>query len=159
VKLTGRRGVVLRYRTGYQYAREPATLKARFQQVIWQPLDVSEIAVSANPMAASTGSALRLSIATNDVALKQQDEHWVDKLDVFLIQRDDEGLRARVTGQTLRLTLKPATYAKLQQEGIPFDEFIEKAQGTSSVRIVVVDENSGRMGSVTIPVSALQGKS
>jgi VWFA-related protein len=159
VKLTGRRGVVLRYRTGYQYAREPATLKARFQQVIWQPLDVSEIAVIANPMAASTGSALRLSIATNDVALKQQDEHWVDKLDVFLIQRDDEGLRARVTGQTLRLTLKPATYAKLQQEGIPFDEFIEKAQGTSSVRIVVVDENSGRMGSVTIPVSALQGKS
>ncbi len=159
VKLTARHGVLLRYRTGYQYAREPATLKGRFQQAIWQPLDVSEIAVSANPMAASTGSAFRLSIAANDVALKQQDEHWVDKLDVFLIQRDDEGLHARVTGQTLRLTLKPATYAKLQQEGIPFDQFIEKAPGTSSVRIVVVDENSGRMGSVTIPASALQGKS
>jgi hypothetical protein len=47
----------------------------------------------------------------------------------------------------------------LQQEGIPFDQFIEKTQGTSSVRIVVVDENSGRMGSVTIPALALQGKS
>lgn len=159
VKLAARRGVSLRYRTGYEYTKEPATLKERFQQAIWQPLDASQIAVSANPIAASQGATLRLNIATNDLALKQQDERWVDKLDVFLIQRDDEGLHARVTGQTLRLMLNPATYAKLQQEGIPFDQFIEKTQGTSSVRIVVVDENSGRMGSVTIPALALQGKS
>jgi hypothetical protein len=159
VKLAARRGVSLRYRTGYEYTKEPATLKERFQQAIWQPLDASQIAVSANPIAASQGATLRLNIATNDLALKQQDERWVDKLDVFLIQRDDEGLHARVTGQTLRLMLNPSTYAKLQQEGIPFDQFIEKTQGTSSVRIVVVDENSGRMGSVTIPALALQGKS
>jgi hypothetical protein len=55
--------------------------------------------------------------------------------------------------------LKQATYAKLLQEGIPFDQFVEKKQDTGSVRIVVVDENSGRMGSVTIPAAALRGKS
>ena len=55
--------------------------------------------------------------------------------------------------------LKPATYEKLLQEGIPFDQFIEKQQDAGSVRIVVVDENSGRMGSVTIPVVFLRGKS
>jgi VWFA-related protein len=159
VRLASRRGVSLRYRKGYEYAKEPTTLKERFQQALWQPLDASQIAVSANPIAASQGATLRLNIATNDLALRQQDERWVDKLDVFLIQRDDEGLHARVTGQTLRLMLSPATYAKLQQEGIPFDQFIEKTQGTSSVRIVVVDENSGRMGSVTVPGTALQGKS
>jgi VWFA-related protein len=159
VKLAARRGVTLRYRTGYEYAKEPSTLKERFQQAVWQALDASEIAVSANPVAASEGTTLKLSIAGNDLALKQQAEHWVDKLDVFLIQRDDEGLHARITGQTLTLTLKPATYAKLLQEGIPFDQFIEKKQDTGSVRIVVVDENSGRMGSVTIPAAALRGKS
>jgi len=159
VKLVALRGVTLRYRTGYEYAKEPATLKERFQRAVWQALDVSEIAVSANPVAASEGAKLKLNIATNDLALKQQAEHWVDKLDVFLIQRDDEGLHARITGQTLTLTLKQATYAKLLQEGIPFDQFVEKKQDTGSVRIVVVDENSGRMGSVTIPAAALRGKS
>jgi len=159
VKLVALRGVTLRYRTGYEYAKEPATLKERFQRAVWQALDVSEIAVSANPVAASEGATLKLNIATNDLALKQQAEHWVDKLDVFLIQRDDEGLHARITGQTLTLTLKQATYAKLLQEGIPFDQFVEKKQDTGSVRIVVVDENSGRMGSVTIPAAALRGKS
>jgi len=82
----------------------------------------------------------------------------MDKLDVFLIQRDDEGLHAKVTGQTLSLRLKPATYAKLLQDGIPFDQYIVKKPDTGSVRIVVVDENSGRMGSVTIPAGALKEK-
>jgi VWFA-related protein len=163
VKLAGRRGATLRYRTGYQYAKEPATLKERFQQAIWQSLDVSEIAVRARPVTTSTGTTLKLNIATNDVALKQQTERWVDRLDIFLIQRDDEDLHARVTGQTLSLTLsltlKAATYEKLLQDGIPFDQYVEKQPETGSLRIVVVDENSGRMGSVTVPSAVLKGKS
>jgi VWFA-related protein len=159
VKLTGRRGVTLRYRTGYEYTKEPTTLKERFQQAIWQPADASEIAVSANPVAASEGATLQLNIATNDVALEQRGDRWIDKLDIFLVQRDDEGGHARVSGQTLRLTLKPATYETLQRDGIPFDQFIEQKPSSGSLRIVVVDENSGRMGSVTVPAALLNGKS
>jgi hypothetical protein len=159
VNLSGPRGVTLHYRTGYEYAREPSTLKERFQRAIWQPLDESEIGVRASPVAASEGATLKLKIAGNDLALKQQDANWVDKLDIFLVQRDDEGIHAKVTGQTLSLKLKPATYAKLLQEGIPFDQYIEKKPEAGSVRIVVVDENSGRMGSVTIPTAALRRKS
>jgi VWFA-related protein len=159
VNLPGRRGVTLRYRTGYEYVKEPATLKERFQHAIWQPLDLSEIAVSANPVAASEGATLKLNIATNDVALQQQGDIWTDKLDIFLIQRDDEGLSARVSGQTLSLKLRAATYGKLVKDGIPFDQFVGKKPETGSLRIVVVDENSGRMGSVTIPSAILEGKS
>ena len=159
LKLAGRRGVTLRYRTGYEYTREPITLKDRFQQAIWQPLDVCEIAVSANPVPSSEGATLKLNIATNDLVLKRQGENWVDKLDVFLVQRDDEGGHARVTGQTLSLTLNPGTYETLLKEGIPFDQYIEKKPDTGSLRIVVVDENSGHMGSVTVPAAVLKGKS
>jgi hypothetical protein len=56
------------------------------------------------------------------------------------------------------LTLKPATYERLLQEGIQFDQMLPSKQDTRSVRIVVVDETSGRIGSVTVPASALQGK-
>ena len=49
VKLTGQhKGVSLRYRTGYLYAKEPSTLKDRFHDAIWRPLDVGEIAVTAS---------------------------------------------------------------------------------------------------------------
>jgi VWFA-related protein len=156
-KVTTRRGVTLRYRTGYQYATEPSTLKDRFRQAIWQPLDANEIALSANPVATAKGVTLKLSIAVNDLALKLQNDRWMDKLDIFVVQRDNIGLHARITGQTLGLALKPVTYQSLSVGGIPFDEVIEKPQDAGSLRIVVVDENSGRMGSITIP-AGIQGK-
>ena len=148
----------MRYRTGYQYIREPSTMKERFGHAIWQPFDANEIGVSANSAASPTGVVLKLDIAASDLALSEQNERWVDNLDIFLIQRNDDGLHAQVTGKTLGLALKPATYQKLLKEGIPFDQIIESNQDIGSVRIVVVDENSGRMGSVTVPAAALQEK-
>jgi VWFA-related protein len=158
VKLPARRGVTLRYRTGYEYAREPATLKDRLRQAIWQSFDVTEIAVSAKAVPAPTGTTLKINIATNDLALKEQGERWMDKLDIFLIQRDDEGLHARITGQTMGLALKPVTYQRALGEGIPFDQPVASKQDAGTVRIVVVDENSGRMGSVTVPATAFKEK-
>ena len=55
--------------------------------------------------------------------------------------------------QTLALDLKPATYQKVLLEGIPFDEFLDNKQDSGTVRIIVVDENSGRIGSVTLPAA------
>ena len=129
VKLTTRRGITLRYRTGYQYAREPDTLKQRFRQAIWQPLDESAIAVRASSLAAATGAELKINIAANDLALKQQGNRWVDKLDIFVVQREEEGVHARITGQTLSLALQTVTYEKVLQEGIPFDQLVETKQG------------------------------
>jgi VWFA-related protein len=156
LKLPARRGVSLRYRAGYQYATEPTTLKDRLRQAIWQSFDVTEIAVSAQAVPASTGTIVKLNIATNDLALRQQGDRWMDKLDIFLIQRDDDGLHARVTGQTLGLALKPVTYQRALEGGIPFDQLVAKKEDAGTIRIVVVDENSGRMGSATAPATVLK---
>jgi hypothetical protein len=40
--------------------------------------------------------------------------------------------------------------------GVPFERFVQLRPGMASLRILVVDENSGRMGSVTIPGPALE---
>lgn len=157
VKLAARRGVTLRYRTGYLYSKDPATPKERFRQAIWQPLDASEIAVSARPVTAYTGATLKLNIAINDLALKLTGDRWKDKLDIFVIHRAADGLHTRITGRTLILALLPATYQKYLEEGIPSDQFVEKEEGNGSMRILVVDENSGRMGSVTLPAAIFKG--
>jgi VWFA-related protein len=158
VKAVGRRDLTLRYRTGYEYDKEPASLKDRFRQAISQPADGGDIGLTVNPSITTNGTALKLNIAASDLGLAQQDELWTGKLDVFLVQRDDEGVHVQVSGQTLGLRLKPATYQRLLSDGIPFEVNVQPQAGAGSVRIVVVDENSGRMGWVTLPAAGLEAK-
>jgi hypothetical protein len=156
VKLTGKHpGVTLRYRTGYEYTREAASLSARFKDAVWKPQDVSEIAVSSKLDAGAAGVNVKMSITAADLGLQQQAGLWMDKLDIFFIQRDDAGLKAEVEGQTLGMKLRPASYEKLLSGGIPFEHTVAMKPGMASLRILVVDENSGRMGSVTMPGPAL----
>jgi VWFA-related protein len=156
VKLTGRRGLSLRYRTGYLFQKEPATLKDRFQQAMWRPLDVSEIAVSADVEPSGGGASVRVNIAAGDLEMEQLGGRWTDKLDIFFIQRDDAGLHAHLEGQTLGLKLKSSTYQNILPKGVPFERAVELRPGMASLRVLVVDENSGRMGSVTIPSLAMR---
>ncbi len=155
VKLAARHGLTLRYRTGYLFDKEPATLRERFQKALWNPTDISEIAVTANVATADREAKVTLNIATRDLGLQQQAGRWMDKLDIFFIGRDDAGLHAQVEGQTIGLRLKSATYERLMPGGIPFERAVPKNEGTGSLRVLVVDENSGHMGSVTIPGSVL----
>jgi len=153
--LAGRKDVTLRYRTGYQYDKEPATFKDRFKQAVWQPADISEIAVKAKPVTDAAGKALRITVAGTDLDLAQQDALWTGKLDIFMVQRDEEGLRAAVSGKTVGLRLKPTTYQRAINEGLTFDERLEAKLERGSLRVIVVDGNSGRIGSVTVPTTAL----
>jgi VWFA-related protein len=158
VKLVGRRDATLRYRTGYQYDKEPATLKDRFKQAIWQPADTSEIAVKARPVTDAAGKALRITIAGTDLDLAKQNALWMGKLDIFMVRRDEEGLRAAVSGKTVGLRLKPTTYQRAINEGLTFDERLEAKIEDGALRVIVVDGNSGRIGTVTVPATALGTK-
>jgi VWFA-related protein len=175
VKLLNHRGATLRYRTGYEYNKESSNLKERFAKAVWQPADTGEIAISARPVVDSAGKALRVTIAGADLALTEQNPTaeqpanpakapaassvpghpvWSGKLDIFLVQRGDDGMHAHVSGQTVGLNLKPATYQHAVADGLTFDERIQPKPGIDSLRVVVVDVNSGRIGSVTVPTTA-----
>lgn len=151
VEVPSRRGVRLRFRAGYLYTKEPATLKEQLRQAIWQPRDETAIALSAHWNQASEGFAVSLQIGAGDIDLAQTGQRWTDKLDIFLVQKDETGIHAVVKGQTLALSLKPDTYQKVQHDGIPFAEYVERKGTGGTVRVVVVDENSGRIGSITLP--------
>ena len=155
VKLKGRRGVTLRYRTGYLYAKEPATMKDRFRQAIWRPTDVSEIGLNAQVTASGAGASIKLNIVAGDLGMQQRGGRWMDRLDIFFIQRDDAGVHAQMEGQTIGLRLKPSTFQSVLSVGVPFERAVDMHPGMASLRVLVVDENSGRMGSVTVPAGEL----
>jgi VWFA-related protein len=158
VKVVGRHDVTLRYRTGYQYDKEPATLKDRFRKAIWQPADASEIGISTKPVTDAAGNALRVTVSGSDLDLSEESSHWTGKLDIFLVQRDEVGQHAKVTGRTVGLRLKPETYQHAMNEGLTFDERIDFKPAPGSLRVVVVDTNSGRIGSVTVPTNAFEAR-
>jgi len=155
VKVGGKQhDLTLHYRNGYLYTKEPATLKDRFQQAVWQPMDANELTLTAKVLRMESGANIKINIATAGLNMEQLSERWVDTLDVFFIQRDDAGVHAQVEGQTLGLRLKPSTYDRLMSTGIPYEHAVQSKPDMASLRILVVDSNSGRMGSVTIPASA-----
>jgi VWFA-related protein len=159
VKVAGRKDVKLRYRTGYLYAAESATTKQRFQQAVWSPQDATGIQLTAEAVAATDSASgnptVRLRIALPGLALEQKDGRWKDDLYIFVAQRDDATQKAEVSGDTLRLSLQQATYASGMLAGIPYHRDVMPKSKLGSVRVIVVDGNSGKMGSVTLPSSAL----
>ena len=146
----------MHYRTGYLYTKEAGTLKERFQQAVWLPVDANQVAVTAKVVSMDAGADVKIEIAAGDLGLEESAGRWADKLDIFFIQRDDAGLHAQVEGQTLGLRLQSSTYQNLLASGLPCERIVPIKPATSSLRILVVDENTGRMGSVTIPAAALQ---
>jgi len=106
----------------------------------------------------SHSMSLKLNIAATDIALAEQAGLWTDKLDIFLVQRDDAMLHAKLEGQTLGLRLKPSTYQQVLRDGINIDEPIRSLPENGALRVVVVDENTGRIGTLTLPVTSLNRK-
>ncbi len=152
IKVPGQKNVDLRYRKGYFYHQEPSSIKMRFRDTAMQPENATEIGLTANVVSDTENKTVRIGIAATDLAVAQKESLWTDKLDVFLVQRSASGTKAQVSGQSIYLRLRSSTYQKYMHDGIPFDQQFEVTPGIDSIRIIVLDENSGRMGSVTIPV-------
>jgi VWFA-related protein len=158
IKLTDHKDVSLHYRSGYFYRQELTSLRDRFREAVLQPEEETEIGLQANLMSNTKDRIVKLGIAATDLEIAQKDAFWTDKLDIYVVQREVAGMKAHVSGQTMNLRLHPDTYQKYLQGGIPFDQVLEVASGVGSIRIIVLDENSGRMGSLTIPVASSRNR-
>ncbi|HEY9126505.1 MAG TPA: hypothetical protein VIM62_05220, partial [Acidobacteriaceae bacterium] len=160
LEVEGRKDLRLRYRKGYLYNDETGSTKERFQRAVWNPQDLGGVTLRAEAIhgdpAVNGDSLVRLRIGFTGLGLQQRGDRWTDDLYIFLAQRDDAAQKAQVTGDTLRLSLKQETYATGMPTGIPYQHEVLMKGGPAggSVRVIVVDANSGKMGSVTIPAGA-----
>jgi VWFA-related protein len=155
LKVTGKPGVKLRYRSGYFYEKESPDPKANFQQAVWRPVDSSDIGLTANVLSHSPGK-LQVMIALKNVSLEQQQGRWTGKLDVYFVQRDEDTGRASSSGDGVQLALKDSSYEQAMKSGFAYQRSINPSPKAKSLRVIVYDEGSGRMGSVTLPASSLQ---
>jgi len=155
LKVTGKPGVKLRYRTEYLYAKDSQDMKAKFQQAVWRPTDTPDIGLNAKVLSHTPGK-LQVMIALKDVSLEQQQGRWTGKLDVYVVQRDEDTGRASSSGDGVLLALKESSYVSAMKTGFAYERSLNVGPKTKSLRVIVYDENSGRFGSVTLPATALQ---
>jgi len=130
-------------------ARHGVVEQSRRHSVIASLLSVRHLVLCVNKMDLVDYDQLVFDQISEDF------REWAGKLDIFLVQRDQEALRAKVSGLTVGLHLKPVTYERAMKQGLTFDQRIESKQLEGSLRVVVVDVTSGRIGSVTVPSHAL----
>lgn len=154
LKVISRPGITLRYRTGYLYQKESTDPKALFQEAVWKPVDPSEIGLTAK-IVSHTPAKVQLMISLKDVSLDTQGDRRTGKVDVYLVQREEYGGRANSTGEAVKFDLKPETYASMVADGFAYQRSFNPMPKVGSIRLIVFDENSGRTGSVTLPITAL----
>lgn len=161
VLIPDRKGLKLRYRASYLDATAPTlTASQQLQQAVWDPEDAHGIGLSATADSDADGTTIRLRIEMKGLDLRQQNSgpaagRWTDRLYIFVAARNDGTRQAQLSGDTLVLSLQPATYQSGMPAGIPYRRTLKLPSKLASVRVIVVDRNSGRVGTVTLPASAV----
>ncbi len=149
-----RSGVEARYRKGYIAAPEgkptDAGWAARMAQALVSPLEASSIALSARLDRAHNQMALR--IAGGDISFDPEGDHWTGALDVLFARQAADGHDLGTSEKRVNIKSKPPQYQALLKEGLSVTIPLPPP-GAAQVRVVVLDRNTGRLGSLTIPLT------
>ncbi len=158
-----RPGVTLRYREGYFVEKKtpapPATTRAAAQEVLERAVDAVSIPLTAaatRTMGNIASIVLRLTVDASAINLRQDGGTWrgnVSCLARFASDVGDQLGDVPLDAQTISLT--DAQHDRAVRDGIHLRFTMKMPPDAAALRVLVRDENSGNMGSVTIPVADL----
>jgi len=161
IKLAERRGVTLRYRQGYidtpDAPSDPGRRKYDLEQAALSPIDANALPLAARmlPSTAEGTYNINLTISLAGLNLEQDGEVWTGEVDVFLLQRDQQGHEFGRVNDTIAMRLKQATYQQMLKTGAPYRREVVLNPKADVLRVVVRDARSGDIGSLTIPTKGL----
>jgi VWFA-related protein len=153
-----RRGVELRHRESYMAtvedpgARLPT--RAEIEQALATPVDASGIAIAATVEAVDRPGFVRLSlrVPARDVDFEKGDKEWTAALALRYLQRSADGRDLGRISETLNLRYDDEHFQALSKEGVAYGKIVRPSPEAATLRILVVDRNSGRLGSLTLPL-------
>ena len=95
---------------------------------------------------------VNLSISLSGLNLQLDGDNWSGEVDVFLVQRDQQGHEFNHVNDTIQMRLKPSTYQQMLTTGALYHHEITVNPKASVLRVVARDAQSGDLGSLTIPI-------
>lgn len=151
-----RKGLDVRYRRGYTAsADDPAALvpeRAQIAEALSGPVDSEGIGLRATVEKADPLVRLRLTIAGTDIALRHDPSGWSAELALVYSERTADGRDLGRISDTLNLQYDDAHYRNLAADGVAYDRLVHPAPEATTIRVIVYDRASGRLGSVTVPL-------
>jgi VWFA-related protein len=164
VQVPSRKGLELRSRKGY-YAGDTAptpgaALQAALQQAVSGPLQSSRIEVGVHVTRTNLPEPdslqLDLLVSARELTLTPKDDRWQGAIRLSIVQLDAQGkVLDRIT-DPIKLNLKQESMAQHLQAGMAFAKTVKAKPGLVQLRVIVIDRDSGVMGSVIIPMSQVQ---
>jgi VWFA-related protein len=161
-----RPGVQLRYRNGYfafpegSKATEPR--KQLIADALRSPLEMIDLGFDVHATVATSSGDTQLSVQIHidpgQLNFQQQGDRWTDSLEIMWVELGADG---QVVGHGAHtLDLKPAAqgYEEILHQGLTFSEHAKVMSGAVEVRLVIADNGSDVIGSVTVSLTQLLNK-
>jgi VWFA-related protein len=163
-----RRGLKLQYRRGYLASPvEPPstpTVRQAMAAAVFSPLDATGVGfvVRAVPVPTKPGGpeVLRLlyKIDAHDITFTPQGKAWTGRVTVTIVELGPRGMNLKGKSYRADFKLNPQTREKYLAAGIGAMELFEMVPGGDRVRVVVRDDTSNQIGSLTIPLDRVLGQ-
>jgi len=154
VKVPGRRGLELRYRTSYvARARAPLAQPARdrlLADAIVSPLEAVEVGLAARLVPGEDGaeSTLRLTVDPGSVTLQEGEGRFRGRFDVRILQASAESKVLEDFTDEVNLNLAPAEAARTLGEGFHYERRVQVRPEALMVKVAFCDHETGRLGTL-----------
>jgi VWFA-related protein len=154
-------GVEVRARKGYfaipEKGTKPQDVKALMAETSRSTLDATSIGmhVELHPTDTAGAQSLRtqVHIDLREFSLELKDGRWMGTIDVGIALLDNQDKILSGTNETLHLNLDPAKYETALKKGLVYQKEIPILAGSTVMRAILLDEPTGNIGSVGIPLA------
>jgi hypothetical protein len=159
-----RPGLELSYRKGYYAGTVPPTDAPRkrepMENVLLDAQESAEIAIAAEVIVVPGESPrtlrVELRVGARDLSMRWKDDVWSGALEEMFIQTNAAGQPLAKVGGSRDFQLKGAGHEPPSLEVVALQKKIDLAEGSTRLLIVLRDSSSGRIGSLSIPLSELR---
>ena len=159
-----RSGVTLRYPRAYFAAKDAPSSASEIHNslvtALRSPIQSSEIPLQAKieRVDAAKPNALKIRGVIDTTALHLIDNGKMHEgaLDVTIVEQDASGKILSQSGNHLKLSLPPEQYAALLVKGISFEKHLEASAESVTLRIMVQEPATARVGSLIVPLEEIK---
>ena len=156
-----RPGVTVRHRREYLEraggaAIAPAEAKSEARQAWSSPLDSTALRIDAKPVRSGNTLVIQIGLDASGISLTRKDGRLTGELLILTGFRKDDGTPLEIAdSKSVALALREQTYQKVLQEGLKARVQLPVPGNAASVRLLVRDTATNKLGTLTIPLQAI----